>query len=345
MPRSNLTVKALTLGHSKSGYGKAGALNTIAINTNLTSATITAGAEAKIGDLLYVYPMLSSEAGAVATIGETLVLNVTYYKERFGLVTVKSTTTFTAIDDATDINTQLALDGLDSFVVADVVGTRLRIRALADEVGFNVDVTSTDLTALKLTAGDYGIARVFRIGADVELADTTMTISEFYSYGVENEDTNTLTGLSYEVIRFMGESTGATLGIDATTEEYRGSSLLVLQSEDSELASTLEVTELEFKPKNLSEVKGFKERTSKTFFSGQACDKEYNYGGYSTPSKFAFKGFAPKTDGIGLIYVYLPICRASQTTIPLGKAFRAGDDTFNVMAEVKNRSIGRIYEL
>ena len=98
-------------------------------------------------------------------------------------------------------------------MVAELKGTRIRLKVIGNaEVGFNIDSTSTGLTALGFTAGDYGKTRIFKLSNDLTAIDTTASISEFYTYGIENEDVNTLAGLSYQVMRFMGESTGATLG-------------------------------------------------------------------------------------------------------------------------------------
>ena len=90
---------------------------------------------------------------------------------------------------------------------------------------------------------------------------------------------------------------------------------------------------------------GFKKRNSKTFFSGQACDSEYNFGTYSNNTEFSFYGYSAKSDGVGLIMLVLPKCLANGITVPLGKAFRVSDTDVQVMADVKNRTIGRIYSL
>ena len=259
MAKSNLTAKTLMLGHKVSDtYGKANVLDLITINTNLTSATVVAGGVAKLGDFVHVFPFLSGNAGGVSVVGETLVLNVSRFVDRIGLKTQKVTVTFTdttAVQAVDDINDQLVLEELDNILVAELKGTRIRLKVIGNaEVGFNIDSTSTGLTALGFTAGDYGKTRIFKLSNDLTAIDTTASISEFYTYGIENEDVNTLAGLSYQVVRFMGESTGATLGIDSTDDEYKGSNLMSIQVESSEMTSTLSVTELEFKPENLYEV-------------------------------------------------------------------------------------------
>jgi hypothetical protein len=227
MAKSNLTAKTLMLGHKVSDtYGKANVLDLITINTNLTSATVAAGGVAKLGDFVHVFPFLSGNSGGVSVVGETLVLNVSRFVDRIGLKTQKVTVTFTdttAVQAVDDINDQLVLEELDNILVAELKGTRIRLKVIGNaEVGFNIDSTSTGLTALGFTAGDYGKTRIFKLSNDLTAIDTTASISEFYTYGIEDEDVNTLTGLSYQVVRFMGESTGATLGIDSTDDEYKG---------------------------------------------------------------------------------------------------------------------------
>ena len=350
MAKSNLTAKTLMLGHKVSDtYGKANVLDLITINTNLTSATVPAGGVAKLGDFVHVFPFLSGNVGGASVIGETLVLNVSRFVDRIGLKTQKVTVTFTdttGVQAVADINAQLVLEDLDNILVAELKGTRIRLKVIGSaEVGFSIDSTSTGLVALGFTAGEYGKTRIFKLSNDLAIADTTASISEFYTYGIEDEDVGTLAGLSYQIVRFMGESTGATLGIDSTDDEYKGSNLMSIQVESSEMASTLSVTELEFKPENLSEIYGFKKRALKTFFSGQACDSEYNFGTYSNNSEFSFYGYSAKSDGVGLIMLVLPKCLANGITVPLGKAFRVSDTDIQVMADVKNRTIGRIYSL
>ena len=106
MAKSNLTAKTLMLGHKVSDtYGKANVLDLITINTNLTSATVTAGGVAKLGDFVHVFPFLSGNVGGVSVIGETLVLNVSRFVDRIGLKTQKVTVTFTDVTGWTKVDT------------------------------------------------------------------------------------------------------------------------------------------------------------------------------------------------------------------------------------------------
>ena len=136
MAKSNLTAKTLMLGHKVSDtYGKANVLDLITINTNLTSATVTAGGVAKLGDFVHVFPFLSGNVGGVSVIGETLVLNVSRFVDRIGLKTQKVTVTFTGATNAlavSDINAKLTTEGLNNILVAELKGTRIRLKVIGN---------------------------------------------------------------------------------------------------------------------------------------------------------------------------------------------------------------------
>lgn len=347
MAKSNLTAKAMQLYQDIVAYGKASTANTIAINTSLETATITAigaGKQLKAGDLIYVYPVLVSADGSTGTAGQTLIMDVTRYVSGIGFVKTTVTTTLTTTP-ADAINSALTSAGLNSVLKAELVGTKLRLQAQIDKVGFKI-TGGTGLTGLKLNSGDYGIPMQFKVASTITTSATSVVLAEYYLYNISKFDTSaSLTGLAYECCRFLGEATGVTLSASLTEDIYKGSSKLAVQTEHSEGESTLTVDELVFNVDNLDLIKGFKKRTvSRTKFSGEACTTSYLYGSYCNPIEFALKGFSPKSDGIGLLYINADRVKAPSCEIPLGKEFRVSNETMDVLAD-SDRVVAKIFEL
>ena len=346
--RENLTVKAMQMYQdTEDNYGKNRASDTIAIATNLETATITAmgtGKQLKNGDIIKVFPVLVSGDGATAVAGETLVFDVTHYVAKHGYKkdTISVNFTGTTVDD---ITTALTTAGLNTYVKAELVGTKLRLQALVEDTSFII-TGGTGLASLKLSVGDYAIHKIFKVSSNVAITDTSVNISEFYSYGIDKLDTvASLSGLNYVCERFLGEATGATLSVSLTEDTYKGSSKVAVQTEYGEGDSTLSVDELVFNVDNLDYIKGFKKRTtSRTFFSGKSCSATYKYGSYCNPVEFHLRGYAPKSDNIGLLCIDAERVKSPSTTITLGKEFRTMNETMNILANT-DRVVAKIYEL
>lgn len=346
MGRSNLTIGALDLYQSIDAYGKANTADTITIAQTLETATITALGSKAIagGDLIKILPVLVSGDGAVGTATETLTFDVTHYVYKAGFKTVPVSVTFstTAVDD---INTALATAGLNTKLKAELVGTKLRLIALVEGVGFKI-TGGTGLTSLKLTVGNYGKTLLFKVATPITGVTTSVPISEKFSYGIADFNTvESLTGLQYIVERWLGESESSTLDTSLTSEKYYGSNKTAVQVEYSAGDAKLDTTNLVFSKENLEYIKGFKKRTvSRTKFSGKPATATYKYGAYCTAPEFKIRGYAVNRDGIGLKYIEADRCKAMSTTIPLGKMFRVSNESFKLLADT-SRSAVKIYEL
>jgi hypothetical protein len=343
----SFNIGAMDMYQEIDAYGKASEGNTIDIATTLASGTITAiGATKtlKSGDIIYVYPTLVSGDGAVATSGNTLTFNVGHYVDKLYFVDSPVEVTFSSTADI-DINAELVTLGLDDLVFADMVGTKLRIQALSKDIGIS-NIGGNDLTALKLTAGDYANPLIFKVTADVTSIATSVSLAEYFQYGYEKFDTTaSLQALAYKCYRFMGQSTGATLKASLTADNYKGSSKIAIQTEYNAGESTLSVDAMEFNMDNLNLIKGLTKKTvARTFFSGASADVTYTYGSLSNSKEFALFGISRKTSGEGLILIEADRVKSPSLTIPLGKTFRVMNESMSLLAN-NDRVICKVFEI
>ncbi len=297
-------------------YGKTAETDKLTLSTNALKTTITPSTTdtlAKSGDLMYVYPFLASSVAVTDSDGN-LVINLEYLKNGIGFVEKTITITLTGVAAAGtivgQINAQLVADGVDNIISAVVVDSdKVRIQALAKNVMFNIDAGAS-ATGLKIPTGTPAYIFILGIKDDIEkkATATPVEIEVFKRYAGKSEalSIGEYTDLQYEVVRNVGEMTGATLNSTLDPVIYKGLSKVAKQIEYAEGSASLACDEMAFNVENLEYVYGWTKEVDGTFMSGKTTVEDvskvikYSFNEYTNPEQVGLFGLHKKIDG-GLI--------------------------------------------
>ena len=302
-------------------YGKPNASDTVTINAFGTDATFTTATTLRAGDLIMPYPFLTS--GAITTAGAgDIVIRVFRFVSRKGFQDDETVTvTLAGTEDASGVKTaieaQLTTDGLDSLfkvTVQDTDKVRIQVLDLTTQL-----VVKSDAPSIGFPIDERGKYAMVTLGLDLD-ADVNPTTNQFYFTKTELTDADR-TALEYEVFRGIGESTGSSFDIQYNSEDYKGNKPVVIQTEEIDATSQMNISALVFNYDNLLRLKGWTE-VSGAFQSGLTTDvRTFDFTGNSKPIEFEFISIHRKADGNGIIMIICPRVLSTQNESQLQKQF------------------------
>lgn len=328
---SNLTIGASdNFQKGIANYGKPNPTDTVSLDAFGTNATFTTATDLKAGDLIIAYPFLTSGAIVTATAGD-LVFTVFRFQPRIGFVEDEVTVTLAGTEDASGVQTAieaqlvaLGLDGLVKVTVQDTDKVRMQVTNITTQI-----LVDADPTNLGFPVDERGKYAWTTLGLPLENG-TDATVNQYYFTKGQLDDADRL-NLEYEVSRNIGEATGSSFDIQYNTDEYKGNKPVVIQSEEVDATSQMNITALVFTYDNLKELKGWTEIAG-AFDSGLSTGvRTFDFTANSKPIEFEFISIHRKADGNGLLMIYCPRVLSTQNEITLEKAFRAYDDTFEIV--------------